>query len=101
MFAEVSVQVGLLAKASVAERTAVGLLLVVDVAHVALEVRGDGEGPLAVLAPVRLLARVGAQVSGQVGRSRERLAAVLAAVALRLGLHLQLRGEDLLQGLLY
>jgi len=55
----VSVQVGLLAKATVTKRTLERLLLVVDVPHVALKVGGDGEAALTILALVRLLPCVG------------------------------------------
>ena len=82
MLLEVAVQVGLLAEGAVAERAPEGLLLVVDVAHVALQVGRDAERPLAVLALVRLLARVRAQVAREIGRAREDLAAELARVAL-------------------
>lgn len=58
VFHEVPVEVGLLAEAPVTDVALEGLLLVVDVAHVALQVAGDGEGPLAVLALVRLLTGV-------------------------------------------
>ena len=64
---EVPVQVGLLPEAAVAERALEGLLLVVDVPHVPLEVGRDGEGPLAVLALVRLLPGVRPQVAGEIG----------------------------------
>ena len=50
---EMAVQVGLLAKATVAQVTLEGLLLVVDVAHVSLEVGGDAEGAVTVLTPRR------------------------------------------------
>ena len=73
MFANVAVEVGLLAEAAVAEGTFEGAFLVVDVAHVTLEIGGYGEGPLAVLAAVWLLARVRAQVASQVGRARKHL----------------------------
>ena len=96
---EVAVQVGLLAEAALAQRTPEGLLFVVNIADVALQVGGDGEGALAVLALVGLLPRVGAQVAGQVGRAREHLAAELAGVAV-LGLAVQepaaAAGEDVL-----
>lgn len=48
---EVTVQVGLLAEAAVAQVTLEGLLLVVDVADVALQVGGDAERAVAVLTP--------------------------------------------------
>jgi len=82
VFPQVSVEVGLLTKASLAQVTLVRLLLVVDVPHVALKVGGDGEAALTELALVWLLACVRPQVSGQVGRAGEGLATVLAAVAL-------------------
>lgn len=50
---EVPVQVGLLPEAPVAQVALEGLLLVVDVADVPLEVGGDAEGAVAVLAPGR------------------------------------------------
>ena len=78
---EVSVQVGLLTEAPVAKRTLERLLLVVDVPDVPLEIGRDGEGPLAVLALVRLLAGVRSKVAGQVGRSGKDFAAKLAAIA--------------------
>lgn len=48
---EVTVQVGLLAEAAVTQVTLEGLLLVVDVADVALQVGGDAERAVAVLTP--------------------------------------------------
>lgn len=48
---EVTVQVGLLAEAAVAQVTLEGLLLVVDVADVALQIGGDAERAVAVLTP--------------------------------------------------
>lgn len=48
---EVTVQVGLLPEAAVAQVALEGLLLVVDVADVPLQVGRDAEGPVAVLAP--------------------------------------------------
>ena len=51
MLLEVAVQVGLLAEAAVTQVTLEGLLLVVDVADVALQVGRDAEGAVAVLTP--------------------------------------------------
>ena len=82
MLLKVAVQVGLLAEAAVAQRTFEGFLLVVDVAHVALQVGRDGEGTLAVFALVGLFPGVRAQVARQVGRAGEDLAAEFAGVAL-------------------
>lgn len=48
---EMAVEVGLLTKAAVAQVTLEGLLLVVDVANVALKVGGDAEGAIAVFTP--------------------------------------------------
>jgi len=54
----VPIEIRLLAKGSVAEFTAKGTLLVVDIPHVALQVRGNTKGPIAVFAGIRLLAGV-------------------------------------------
>lgn len=51
MFLEVTVQVGLLTKAAVAQVALEGLFLVVDVANVALQVGGDTKGAVAVFTP--------------------------------------------------
>lgn len=48
---EVTVQVGLLPEAAVTQVTLEGLLLVVDVADVALQIGGDAERAVAVLTP--------------------------------------------------
>ena len=63
MFPEVPVQVGLLSKAPVAEGAPVGLLLVVNVPHMALQVGRDGEGTLAAVAFVRLFTGVGSVIT--------------------------------------
>lgn len=63
---EMTIQVGLLAEASFAKRALERLLLVVDVSDVTLEVAGDAETPLAVLALIRLFASVRPQVSCQI-----------------------------------
>ena len=55
-------------------------LLVVNVAHVPLQVGRDGERAVAVFAFVRLLARVGPQVARQIGRSRKDFAAKFARI---------------------
>lgn len=50
MFLEMSIEVRLLAKAAIAPMASERPLLVVDVADVPLQIGGDGETPLAVLA---------------------------------------------------
>ena len=56
---QVSVEVCLLPKATLTERTLERLLFVVDIANVPLQVAGDAEGALAILAFVGLFACVG------------------------------------------
>lgn len=51
MLLEVTVQVGLLAKASITQVALEGFFLVVDVANVTLQVGGDAEGAVAVFTP--------------------------------------------------
>ena len=51
MLFEVTVQVGLLTEAAVAQVALEGLLLVVDVANVTLQVGGDAERAVAVFTP--------------------------------------------------
>ena len=80
VLSQVSIQVGLLTEAAIAHRTPEGLLLLVDVADVTLQVGRDTEGAFAVLALVRLFARVRAQVARQVGRAREDLATKLTSI---------------------
>lgn len=82
MLLEVPIQVGLLPKTSVTQRTFERLLLVVDVADMALQVGRDTEGSLAVLAFVGLFPRVGPKVAGQVRRSWKNFSTELACVAL-------------------
>jgi len=77
-----SIEIRLLAKGSVAQFAAKGTLLVVDIPHVALQVRGNTKGPIAVFAGIRLLAGVGPQMPCQIGRSGEHLAAELATVTI-------------------
>lgn len=77
------VQIGLLAETAITKATLERALLVMDVPHVPLQVRRDAEGPVAIEARVRLLARVRPQVTGEVGRTGENLATELAAIALR------------------
>lgn len=55
-------------------------LFVMNVPDMSLQVAGDGEGSLAVLAFVWLFASVCAEMACQVGRSRKHLATVFAAV---------------------
>ena len=66
MFPEVPVQVGLLSEAPVAEGAPVGLLLVVNVPHMALQVGRDGEGTLAAVAFVRLFTGVGSVITEKI-----------------------------------
>lgn len=82
MLLQVSIEVGLLAEASVALVTFERLLLVVDVAHMALQVGRDTERAFTVLALVGLLPSVGAEVPRQVGGAGEDLPAELAGISL-------------------
>lgn len=66
MLAEVPVQIGLLAKASIAQRASIRLLFIVNVPNVALKVGGNGKGSLTKLALVRLLTRVSSKVASQI-----------------------------------
>lgn len=76
----VPIEIRLLAEGPVAELTPEGALLVVDVPHVALQVRRDAERPVAVLARIRLLPGVGPQMARQIGRSGKHFAAELARI---------------------
>ncbi len=67
MFSQVSVQIGLLAEAPVAQRTSVWPLFVVDVSDMALEIGAGGETAFAEVAFVRLFTGVGPQMAGQIG----------------------------------
>ena len=60
---QVSVQVCLLSETTIAQATLEGALLVMDVAHVALQVGRYTERAIAVTALVGLFARMGAQVA--------------------------------------
>lgn len=78
---QVSVQIGLLPETPFAQGAFERFLLVVNIPHVALQIARDAEAPLAVLALVRLLARVSPQVPRQIGRSGEHFTAELARVS--------------------
>lgn len=54
MLFEVAIQVGLLAEAAVAQVALEGFFLVVNVANVPLQVRGDAEGAVAVFTPAQI-----------------------------------------------
>lgn len=88
VFLQMTVQVRLLPETPLAERALKWLLLVMNVPDVPLQVRGNAEGPLAVFALVRLLARVRPEMARQVGRPREDLPAELTRVTI-----LHLRGD--------
>lgn len=83
-----TIQIGLLTKASVTQRTLEWFFLVVNIPHVTLQIAGNAETPLAILALVGLLSGVGPQVTGQVGRAWEYLSAELARVSLSVFDHL-------------
>ena len=74
------IQVRLLAKTALAEGTLERLLLIVDVAHVTLQVTRDAEAALAVLAFVGLFTRVGPQVPRKISGPGEYLTAEFARV---------------------
>jgi hypothetical protein len=59
MLLQVPVQIRLLAETALAQRAFEGLLLVVDVANMALQVRRDTEGPFTVFALVWLFPCMG------------------------------------------
>ena len=54
MLLQMSIQVGLLPETSFAEGTFERFLLVVNISYMSLQIRADGEGPLAIFAFVGL-----------------------------------------------
>lgn len=80
VFLQVPVQVGLLAEAPFAQRALERFLLVVDVAHVSLQIGRYAERTFAIVALVRLFARVRAEVASQVGAAREHFLTELARI---------------------
>lgn len=87
---QMPVEIGLLTEAPLAQRTFEGFLLIVDVSYVTLQIAGDAETSLAVFTFVRLFTGVRPQMSRQVRRTREHLAAELAGISIlgsETGLH--------------
>ena len=85
VFLQMPVQVGLLPKAAVAQVAFERLLFVVDVPHVPLEVGGDAERPVTVLAPgkqVHLASEERSRAAGQ-GQTSVSVAVVAIVVPLR------------------
>lgn len=74
------VQVGLLAEAPFAQRTLERFLLVMDVAHVPLQIGRYAERTFTIIAFVRLFARMRPKVTGQVGAARKHFLTKLARI---------------------
>jgi len=82
MLLEVTVQVRLLTKAPLAQRTLERLFLVVDITHMTLQVRRYTERPLTVFALVWLFTSMCTEMAGQIGRPGEHFATELAGISI-------------------
>lgn len=76
------IQIGLLAKAAIAQMAFEGSLFIVNVTDVPLQITRDAERTLAIFALVRLFAGVRAHVTRQICRSRKHFATIFACVAI-------------------
>lgn len=79
---EMAVEICLLTETAVAQRAFERLLLVVNVAYVALQIGRNAERSFAVPALIRLFTRMSPQVTGKISRAWKHFPAELARVAI-------------------